>query len=87
MKNDLATDIMKDIYIFKKSYNLRNNSTLKRTYIRLVYLGTEAISFPARKIWELVLNTIKNATSLKLFKKKLSFGQQMNVLVGFVKYA
>ena len=86
MKNDLATDIMKDIYIFKKSYNLRNNSTLKRTYIRLVYLGTEAISFPARKIWELVPNTIKNATSLKLFKK-LSFGQQMNVLVGFVKYA
>ena len=69
---------MKDIYIyiyiyffFEKSYTLRNNSTLKRTYIRSVYLGTETISFLALKIWELVPNTIKNATSLKLFKKQI----------------
>ena len=45
----------------------------------------ETVSSLASKIWELVPNTIKYARSVELFKKKLSFGQQINVLVGFVK--
>ena len=43
-------------------------------------LGTRAISSLAPKIWELVPNIIKNATSLELLKKT------NNALVGFVKY-
>ena len=36
-----------------------------------VILGTETISSLTPKIWELVTDTIKNATSLRLFKKRI----------------
>ena len=78
---------MKDIFHFvEEPHNLRNNSTLKRKRNRPVYLGAETISYLVPKIWELVPNAIKNATSLELLKNNLSFGQQINVLVGFVRY-
>ena len=61
--------IMKDIFhLTENHYNLRNNSTLKRKC-------TETIFSLVSKIWQFVPNLIKNSTSLKLFKKKLSYGQ------------
>ena len=71
IKNDLASDdIMKDMFHFvEKPYNLGNNSALKRRRNRSIFLGTETISSFAPKIWKLVSNAIKNATSLELFKK------------------
>ena len=39
------------------------------------------------KIWELFPNAISEVSSLELFKEKLCFRQQINVLVGFVKYS
>ena len=62
---------MKDIsYFAEKAYNRRNNSNLKKRCNRLVYFVRETISSLAPKIWELVPNEIKNATSLGLFKKQ-----------------
>ena len=78
---------MRDIFHFvEEPHNLRNNSTLKRRHNRPVYLGAETIFYFVLKIWELIPNAIKNATSLELLKNNLSFGQQINVLVDFVRY-
>ena len=78
---------MRDVFHFvEEPHNLRNNSTLKRRRNRPVYLGAETISYFVLKIWELITNAIKNATSLELLKNNLSFGQQINVLVDFVRY-
>ena len=72
VNNDLAPEIMEDKFHFvKNSYNLRDNSALKRRCYRLVYLDTDTISSLAPKIWELVPNAIKNAVSLELFKKEI----------------
>ena len=67
-KNDLAPEIMKDIFHFvEKPYNLRNNSTLKRRYNRSVYFGTETISSLAPKTWELAPNAILFNKEIKLW--------------------
>ena len=63
---------MKDIFHFvEKTYNLRNNSTLKRRCNSLLYLGRKTIFSTGPKFWELVPNAIKNATSLELFIKEI----------------
>ena len=63
---------MKYIFHFvEKPYNLINNSILKRKCNRSLYFVTETISSLAPKNWQLVPNTIKNATSLELFKKQI----------------
>ena len=86
-KNDLIPEIMKDIFCFvEKTYNLKNNSTLKRSCNDSLYFDTENISSLAPKIWEFVPNAIKHAASLESSEKKLIFRQQINVLIGFVKY-
>ena len=67
-KNDLAPEIMKDIFHFvEKSYNLRNNSNLKRRYNRSVYFGTETISSLAPKTWELAPDSILLNKEIKLW--------------------
>ena len=53
--------LMKDIFhLVEKLYNLRNNSTVKRT----------CNSSVAPKICQLVPNAVKNATSLEFFDKE-----------------
>ena len=77
---------MADIFHFvEKAYNLRNNSIIKRQANRTVYFGTESISSLAPKLWELIPSEIKSTKSLNIFKEKINSGQQINVLVGFVK--
>ena len=67
-RNGLGPEIMKCIFNFvQKPYNLRNDSTLQRRTNRTVYFGTESISSPAPKIWEIVPCEIKNAKSLDIF--------------------
>ena len=86
-KNDLIPEIMKDIFCFvEKTYNLKSNSTLKRSCNDSLYFNTENISSLAPEIWEFVPNEIKHAVSLESSEKKLIFRPQINVLIGFVKY-
>ena len=67
-RNGLGPEIMKYIFNFvQKPYNLRNDSTLQRRTNGTVYFGTESISSPAPKIWEIVPCEIKNAKSLDIF--------------------
>ena len=67
---------MKGIFHFaEKPYSLRNNSTLKKICNRSVYFVTETISSLAPKSGYLVPNRIKNAVSLKLFKKEIKLSK------------
>ena len=86
-RNDLGSEIMKDIFhSVQKPYNLRNDSTLRRQRNRTVYFGTESISSLAPKIWEIVPCGTKNAKSLDIFfKKRQSSGQQVNFPADFAK--
>ena len=58
---------------------------MQRQANRIVYFGTESITSLAPKLWELIPSEIKSAKSLNIFKVKKKHGQQINVLVGFVK--
>ena len=63
---------MADIFHFvEKPYNLRNNSIIQRQANRIVYFGTESISFLAPKLWELIPSKTKSAKSLNIFKEKI----------------
>ena len=73
------------VHFVDKPYNLRNNSIMQRQANRTVYFGTESITSLAPKLWELIPSEIKIAKSLNIFKAKKKHGQQINVLVGFVK--
>ena len=67
-RNDLGSEIMKDIFhSIQKPYNRSNDSTVQRRRNRTVYFGRESISSLAHKILEIVHCEIKNAKSLDIF--------------------
>ena len=73
VKNDLCPEIMKEIFIFHESltYNLRSGNHLTRRNIRTTHYGIETISNLGAKIWDLLPEEIKNASSLSVFKTKI----------------
>ena len=63
---------MNKIFKFvKKPYNLRNTSTLHRKRTKTVYNGSETLSSLAPTICELIPNSLKEETSLAVFKNKI----------------
>ena len=50
------------------SYKLRNHNTFVRRQVNSVFNGTETLSCPGPKTWDLVPNEIKQSDSLKSFK-------------------
>ena len=73
VKNDLCPEIMKEIFIFHENptYNLRSGNQLTRRNIRTTHHGIETISNLGAKIWDLLPEEIKNASSLSVFKTKI----------------
>ena len=73
VKNDLCPEIMKEIFIFHENptYNLRSGNHLTRRNIRKTHYGIETISNLGARIWHLLLEEIKNASSLSVFKTKI----------------
>ena len=73
VKNDLCPEIMKEIFIFHENptYNLRSGNHLTRRNIRTTHYGIETISNLGAKIWDLLPEEIKNASSLSVFKTKI----------------
>ena len=72
VKNQMAPDILDDIFINRKqSYNLRNNSSFSIRRVHSVYHGTESLSFLGPKIWELVPDDLKESESFEIFKRKI----------------
>ena len=74
VKNDLCPEIMKKIFIFHENptYNLRSGNHLTRRNIRTTHYGIEKISNLGAKIWDLLPEEIKNASSLFVFKTKIT---------------
>ena len=70
IKNDLSPEIMTELFEQRNEhhYNLRNNVHFITPQIRTVYHGSESISFLGPKIWNILPDRLKNATSLEAFK-------------------
>ena len=65
--------IFPELAIFQflnKPYNLRNTCILYRKKTKTAYNGGETLSSLAPKIWEFILNSLKEETSLTVFKNK-----------------
>ena len=72
IKYNLSPEILNDIIeIVYSSYNLRKDTIFKKRNVRTVRYGTETISFPAPKIWEIVLTESKTSCSIQEFKCKI----------------
>ena len=70
VKNDLCP---KEIFIFHENptHNLRSGNHLTRRNIRTTHYGIETISNFGAKIWDLLLEEIKNVSSMSVFKTKI----------------
>ena len=72
VKNDLARDIMKDVFELKEPpYNLRSESNhFTRQNVKTTYYGLSSIKHLAPQIWELVPQSLKKCKTLNEFKIK-----------------
>ena len=73
VKNDLCPEIIKEFFIFHENptYNVRSRNHLMRRNIQTTHYGIETISNLGAKIWDLLPEQIKNASSLSVFKTKI----------------
>ena len=80
IKNDLSPEIMTELFEQRNEhhYNLRNNVHFITPQIRTVYHGSESISFLGPKIWNILPDRLKNATSLEVFKIKIKKWKPQN---------
>ena len=63
---------MKEIFNFSdNNYNLRSGTHLNRPTVHTIHFGTEFITNLGAKMWELVPQKIKEASSLSSFKNKV----------------
>ena len=72
MKNGVSTGLTEDSFHFvNKPYDLRKNRILSRKRNRTAFYGTESLSSLALRIWELILQSLKDETELSQFKTKI----------------
>ena len=73
VKNNISPEIMRDIVHFQENvnYTLRSASHLASRNIRTTLFGKETISNLGAKIWPLLPEELKIASSLQAFKNKL----------------
>ena len=65
-KTGVLPELIHDVFHFVESpYNLRSDYTLKRKRDHTVYHDSQNLSSLALKLWDLVLNSIKNSAFLK----------------------
>ena len=71
--NGLSPPLMKNIIKLKaeNSYNLRQVSEFSRPMVKMVYRGTESISYLGPKIWDILPEKLKNIDNLEHFKKEI----------------
>ena len=72
-KTGVSCELMNYIFHYvERPDNLRSNYALERKQDHTVYLGSYSFSSLAFKLWNLLLNSIKNSVSLKEFKTKIN---------------
>ena len=73
VKNNISPEIMREIFHFQENenYNLRSGTHLASRNMRTTLFGKETVSNLGAKIWPLLPEELKNASSLQIFKNKL----------------
>ena len=72
VRNGESPEIMQNIFKeIPNTYNLRNNRIWATYNVRTVYHGMETLSFRGPKTWDILPNSLKEATSLKHFKREI----------------
>ena len=73
IKNNLSPPIIADLFEQRNEqhYNLRNWAQFSPPAIRTVYHGSESITFLGPKIWNMLPDKLKNASSLEVFKASI----------------
>ena len=73
VKNDLAPNIMKDVFELKEPpYSLRSESNhFTRRNVKTAYYGLSSIKHLAPQIWKLVPQSLKKCKTLNEFKTKI----------------
>ena len=73
VKNNISSEIIKEIFDFQENenYTLRSGTHLASRSMRTTLFGKETVSNLGAKIWLLLLEELKNASSLQVFKNKL----------------
>ena len=71
VKNCLFPEIMKGKWKKNGNYNLRSGTHLMNRNIHTSHLGTDTNTNLGPKIWKLVTDEIKNASSLLVFKYRI----------------
>ena len=73
VKNTLSPEIMKEVFIFQENgnYNLRSGTHLMNKNIDTAHFGTDTIINLGPKIWKLVPDEMKNASSFLVFKSMI----------------
>ena len=73
IKNNLSPPTIADLFEQRNEqhYNLRNWGQFSLPAISTVYHGSESISFLGPKIWNMLPDKLKNASSLEVFKASI----------------
>ena len=73
VKNNLAPDIMKDVFELKEPpYNLRSESNhFTSRNLKTTYYGVLSIKHLPPQIWELVPQSVRKCKTLNKFKTKI----------------
>ena len=73
VSNDFSPPHMNEVFEVRNEhpYNLRQSSQFFRYFVKLVYRGTENLSYLGPKIWDTPPNIYKNIEDLHKFKKAI----------------
>ena len=73
VKHSLSPEVRKEVFIFQgnENYNLRSDTHLMNKNIHTARFGTDTITNLRPKVWKLVTDEIKNASSLLVFKSRI----------------
>ena len=73
VKNGLSPPFMNEIFVENAQhyYDLRKQTEFKKNNIKMVYNGTETLTFVGPRIWEIVPDCIKRSNNLIEFKLKI----------------
>ena len=84
----LLPPLMNNIFKLKAehSYNLGQVSEFSRPLVKIVYHGTESISYLGPKIWNILPEKLKNIDNLEHFKKAIKHGNLIIAHAGCVKF-
>ena len=87
VKNSLSPEIMKEVFIFQENenYNLRSGTHLPNRNIHTAHSGTDTITNLEPKVWKLVPDKIKNASSYQFLNLGLKHGPLITALVNSAK--